>query len=78
MNAAYNPSSSNNISNNGYRRKDNVIAAQRDYDKSLNLNLVGDEKQEHQSKYPLHLPISNSGATAETRLVDLYMHHRTQ
>ena len=47
MNAAYNPSSSNNISNNGYRKKDNVIAAQRDYDKSLNLNLVGDEKQEH-------------------------------
>ena len=42
VNAGNNPSSSNNISNNGYRKKDSVQQAQRDYDNKMKLNLVGD------------------------------------
>ena len=43
--AGNNPSSSNNISNNGYRKKDHVLAAQRDYESKLKLNLIGDQEQ---------------------------------
>lgn len=78
VNAGNNPSSSNNTSNNGYRKKDNVIIAQREYDKKLRLNLVGDNDTEKQKQFRLTLPINNSSHDANTRLVDLYLHHRTQ
>lgn len=42
VNAAFNPSSSNNTSNSGYRRKDLVVKEQKVYDSKLKLNLVGD------------------------------------
>ena len=40
--SGYNPSSSNNTSNNGYRKKTEVSRAQVDYDSKLTLNQVGD------------------------------------
>lgn len=78
VNAGNNPSSSNNISNSGYRKKDNVISAQQDYDNKLRLNLVGDGDTEKQKKFPLTLPIRNDSYDANTRIIDLYLHHRTQ
>ena len=35
VNAGNNPSSSNNISNGGYRRKDHVASAQKEYENNL-------------------------------------------
>lgn len=43
-NAGFNPSSSNNTSNNGYRRKDFVVKEQKIYDSKVKLNLVGDQE----------------------------------
>ena len=42
------------------------------------MNLVGDENQEKQKEFPLHLPINNSSHEDNMRIIDLYMHHRTQ
>ena len=81
-NAGYNPSSSNNQSNNGYRKKEHVQQAQRAYDKKLRLNLVGDEEgEEHEcqgEKFPLHLPIASGSQDDLTRIIDIFLHHRTQ
>ena len=80
-NAGNNPSSSNNVSNSGYRKKENVVHAERNYQKKIQLNLVGDDQSETKSKlnnFPLHLPIDNSSHDSTTRIVDLYLHHRTQ
>ena len=54
------------------------MAAQRDYETRMKLNLVGDQNHSKTSKFPLHLPIDNTTQETNARFIDLYLHHRTQ
>ena len=83
-NAGMNPNqptnlnSSNNQSNGGYRKKESVKRAQLDYNKRLSLNLFEGKNTSSLNDFKLNLPIDNQGDERTTRIVDLFLHHRTQ
>ena len=52
--------------------------SQKDYDERLRLHLFEGKGLEKLDEFKLNLPIDNRGDEKTTRIVDLYLHHRTQ
>ena len=77
-NQPVNLNSSNNQSNGGYKRKENVRKAQKEYDDKFRMQLFEGKGSDKLSGYKMQLPIDNRSDERTLRIIDLYMHHRTQ